>query len=65
MGMFWIFAMRVSLSVAIVAMVNSTERAYSNVTNFEIECPNLISNTSVPQAEIFIVSIPYLKCIFS
>lgn len=55
--MFSIFAMRVSLSVTIVAMVNSTEKMYSNSTHFEVECPNLISKSQEFEAEKFIVSI--------
>ena len=49
--------MRVGLSVAIVAMVNSTEKAYSNVTNFEEECPNLMLQMEETEFDKTIVSV--------
>ncbi|GFT76815.1 uncharacterized protein TNCV_1419451 [Trichonephila clavipes] len=42
LGMFNIYAMRVNLSVAMVAMVNSTTPLSSNQTYQETECSNLV-----------------------
>uniref|UniRef100_A0A061QHU2 Sialin n=1 Tax=Cupiennius salei TaxID=6928 RepID=A0A061QHU2_CUPSA len=54
MGMFNVYAMRVNLSVAMVAMVNSTASYSSNGSHAIVECPNLISRRQAAESENFI-----------
>ncbi|XP_035223109.1 sialin-like isoform X3 [Stegodyphus dumicola] len=52
-GMFNVYAMRVNLSVAMVAMINSTVDASENTTRYTAECPLLIHEDTQDENEGF------------
>lgn len=55
LGFAIVYAMRVNLSVAIVAMVNSTKPVVSNDSTLDV-CPvSTPSNTSEPTVSLFLV----------